>query len=76
MYDFASLEGYIAARVLIRALELAGPNPTRAGLIKSLESMRNLDLGDYQLNFSETNHNGSSFAQLTFLIGEQGAYIH
>ena len=76
MYHFASLEGYIAARVLIRAIELAGPNPTRSGLIKSLESMQNLDLGDYQLKFSETNHNGSSFAQLTFLMGEQGAYIH
>lgn len=75
-YNFASLEGYIAARVLIRALELAGPNPTKSGLIKSLESIQSLDLGDYQLKFSETNHNGSSFAQLTFLIGEQGAYIH
>lgn len=75
-YDFASLEGYIAARALIQALEKAGPNPTRAGLIKSLESMREVDLGDYKLKFSENNHNGSNFVQLTFLMGEKGSFIH
>lgn len=75
-YDFASLEGYIAARVLIQALDKAGPNPTRAGLIKSLESMREIDLGDYKLKFSDNNHNGSDFVQLTFLMGEKGSFIH
>lgn len=75
-YDFASLEGYIAARTLIQALDKAGPNPTRAGLIKSLESMQGIDLGDYRLKFSENNHNGSNFVQLTFLMGEKGSFIH
>ena len=75
-YDFASLEGYIAARILLLALEKTGPNPTKAGLIQSLESMQNVDLGDYRLKFSNTNHNGSSFAHLTFLMGEKGAYVH
>ena len=75
-YDFASLEGYIAARVLIQALDRSGPNPTRAGLIKSLESMQEIDLGDYKLKFSDNNHNGSDFVQLTFLMGEKGAFIH
>lgn len=75
-YDFASLEGYIAARVLVQALDKAGSNPTREGLIKSLESMREIDLGDYKLKFSDNNHNGSNFVQLTFLMGEKGSFIH
>ncbi|MBW0166921.1 MAG: ABC transporter substrate-binding protein [Vulcanococcus sp.] len=76
IYDFASLEGYIAARVLVQALDEAGANPTREKLIKSLESSKEVDLGDYKLTFSENNHNGSDFVQLTFLMGENGAYIH
>ena len=75
-YSFPSLEGYLAAKVLVQALEKAGPIPTRAGLVKSLESMPGIDLDNHQVKFSETNHNGSDFVQLTFLMGDQGTFIH
>ena len=75
-YSFSSLEGYMAAQLLIRALEKAGPALTRESLITALESLRQTDLGDYQINISPSSHSDSSFVQLTFLNGEHGAFIH
>ncbi len=75
-YGFSSLEGYLAATILVRALERAGPNPTRAGLIRSLEGMGSLDLGGYRVGFGAGQRNGSDFVGLSFLVGRQGAFIH
>lgn len=35
---FVSLEGYLAARVLVRGLEAAGPGVSRGGLVEAIES--------------------------------------
>ena len=43
--DYVSLEGYVAANVLIQALKRAGPQVDTEKLIDNLEAMRNLDLG-------------------------------
>lgn len=45
---FGSFEGYIAARILIRALETMPWAPTREGVIASLEA-----LGDFELGLGE-----------------------
>lgn len=34
--DFVSLEGYLSGRLTAAALEKAGPNPTRAGLLRTI----------------------------------------
>lgn len=73
---FSSLEGFIAAKVLIQGLQGAGPQPTREKLIEALEGMENLDLGGYRIRFSDSSHNGSDFVQMTFLMGRDGAFIH
>lgn len=75
-FDFASLEGYIAATVLVRALQAAGPQLTRQGLIRSLEAMGGQDLGGFRVNFSPTRHQASDFVELTFLVGQDKATIH
>lgn len=75
-YGFSSLEGYLAATVLVRALQNAGPNPTRAGLIRALEQMRSVDLGGYRVSFGPDRRNGSDFVGLSFLVGQEGAFIH
>ncbi len=75
-YGFSSLEGYLAATVLVRALEQAGPQPTRAGLIRALETLGPMDLGGYRVGFGANRRNGSDFVGLTFLVGQQGAFIH
>jgi branched-chain amino acid transport system substrate-binding protein len=75
-FGFSSLEGYLAATVLVKALEAAGPDPTRARFIQAMESLGTLDLGGYRVRLSPTNHNGGDLVQLTFLVGDKGAFIH
>ena len=70
-YGFTSLEGFIAAQMLTIALERAGKNPSRAKLAKSLESIQNLDLGGYTIDFASDDHQGSDYVELTFLGAQQ-----
>jgi len=64
---FISLEGYIAARVLTEGLRRAGKDLTRERLIAGLETMRFVDLGGFAINFTPTDHNGSTFVELTIM---------
>lgn len=73
--SFTSVEGYIAARTLAEGLKRAGPNPTREGLARALESLRDFDLGDYFINFSTENHNGSRFVDLT-IVNKEGQFLN
>jgi ABC-type branched-subunit amino acid transport system substrate-binding protein len=58
--DYVSLEGYIAANVLIQALNKVGPQLDTEKLIDTLEVMRNIDLGlGTQLNFGRSEHQAS-----------------
>jgi len=43
--DFVSLEGYLAAGLLIEGLKRAGPDFTTESLVDALEGMRGVDLG-------------------------------
>jgi branched-chain amino acid transport system substrate-binding protein len=68
-YSFTSLESYIGAKVLVEALRRAGPKPTRESFMNALDGMKSFDTGGYVVGFSPTNHNGSSFVELT-IIGQ------
>lgn len=55
-----SLEGWIAARLLIEGLQRAGRSLTTAALIDALESLRGLDLGiGAALGFGPSEHQAS-----------------
>jgi branched-chain amino acid transport system substrate-binding protein len=58
-YSFTSLEGFIAAKVMVEALKRMNGEPTREKLIAALEGLRDLDLGGVQISFSGTNHNNA-----------------
>jgi ABC-type branched-subunit amino acid transport system substrate-binding protein len=75
-YGFSSLEGYIAATLLVRALQAAGPDLSRAGLMRSLDSMGPVELGGYRVSFSPQRRQASDFVELTFMVGRDGAFIH
>ena len=66
-YSFTSLESYIAAKATVEALRRAGPKLTREGFMQALDGMKGFDTGGYVVGFSPTNHNGSSFVELTVL---------
>lgn len=57
--DYTSLEGYIAATILIQALKQTNPLDTER-LVDTLESMRSLDLGlGAPLAFGRAEHQAS-----------------
>jgi len=66
-FSFTSLESYIAAKVAVQALRRAGPQLTRQGFMRELDALKDFDAGGYTVSFSPTNHNGSSFVELTVI---------
>lgn len=73
--SFNNLEGFIAAKALVEGLNRAGPQLTREGLVRALETFQDLDLGGFRLTFTPTNHNGSSFVGLTVVLGGSGSFL-
>jgi len=72
--SFTELEGYIAARVLVEGLKRAGRELTRERLVTALESLSRADIGGFQVDYSSSNHNGSTFVDLT-IIGRGGKFL-
>jgi ABC-type branched-subunit amino acid transport system substrate-binding protein len=73
-YGFGSLEGYLAAKVMVEGLRRAGRDLTRESLITALESMNNVDFGGFVISFSRTSHAGSDYVELT-MIGRDGNFV-
>jgi branched-chain amino acid transport system substrate-binding protein len=58
--DFVSLEGYLAANLLIEGIKRAGPNADTEKIIDALEHIQGLDLGTgAQLSFGMSEHQAS-----------------
>lgn len=74
-FDFSSMEGFLTARVLVEGLRRAGKTLSRETLIVGLESMHDLNLGGFTVNYSAKEHQGSSFTDLT-IIGRNGKFMH
>ncbi len=73
-FDYASIEGFIAAKAFVEGLRRAGKDLTREKLVTALESMRNVDLGGYIVNFTPESHIGSKFVEMT-IINSRGVVI-
>lgn len=69
--NYTSLEGYIAARVLVEALRKAGPGAEPEKVVAALEDMRRVDFGGYEINFSRESHDGSRFVD-TGVVSRSG----
>jgi branched-chain amino acid transport system substrate-binding protein len=73
-FNFSSLEGYIVGKVTVEGLKRAGKELTREKLVSALESMNKVDIGDFVVSFSPSNHSGSKFVDLT-MIGREGKFL-
>jgi len=73
-FNFSSLEGYIVAKVMVEGLKRSGKDLTREKLISALEGMNRVDIGEFTVSFSPTNHSGSKYVDLT-MIGHGGKFI-
>jgi branched-chain amino acid transport system substrate-binding protein len=72
--DYVSLEGYVAANVLIQGIKRAGPQFDTERLIDTLENTRSLDLGlGAPLSFGRAEHQASHKVWGT-AMDEAGAY--
>jgi len=73
--SYLSMEGYIAAKVMVEGLRRAGPTPTREKFVTALETLRHFDLGGVEVNYGPSERTGSNFIEIT-AIGSDGKYIH
>ena len=70
---FVSLEGYLAGRLAITALQRVGRDLDRQGYVDSLMKGEDFDLGGFELRFSDDDNQGSDQVFLT-VIDETGQY--
>lgn len=68
--NFSSMEGYLAAKVVVEALRRGPAKPTRDTLIASLESLTSESFGGFNVSFSPTDHVASKFVELSMLTGD------
>jgi branched-chain amino acid transport system substrate-binding protein len=72
--SYASMEGFIAAKVMVEGLRRAGPRPTREKLIAALESMRRLDLGGIDVTYGPQTRTGTQYIDIT-IINRNGMFV-
>ncbi|HYD77230.1 ABC transporter substrate-binding protein [Ramlibacter sp.] len=72
--NYTSFEQFLGAKVLVEGLRRAGPNPTRAKVIKALESISNFDLGGLMVSYGPQARVGSQFVEVT-VIGAGGRLL-
>lgn len=73
-FDFSSMEGFLAAKVFAEGVRRAGKALTRASLVSGLESMRDVNMGGFMVNYSPTNHEASHYTDLS-IIGRGGRFV-
>jgi branched-chain amino acid transport system substrate-binding protein len=56
--DFVSLEGYLVGRLAIAALDKAGKDVTREGLLKVIKETGTFDIGGLPMTFSASKNEG------------------
>jgi branched-chain amino acid transport system substrate-binding protein len=73
-FSLASLEGWIAARVLAEGLRRAGPTAGRAALIAAMEHIDQLELGGFRIGFGPGQREGSRFVDVA-VVGQGGRVL-
>ncbi len=69
--NFSSMEGYLAAKVLVEGLKRAATRSlSRDALISGLESLNNQSFGGFSVSFSPRNHVASSYVDISMLTGD------
>lgn len=72
--SFSTLEGFVGGKITVEAIKRAGKNPTRAGVVKALNSMGEYDLGGVYVNYSPKERRGWGQIDLT-VIGAGGKLL-
>ena len=70
---FVSLEGYLAGRLAIVALQLCGKQPDRTCFLEMLKRQETIDLDGFRLRYGPNDNQGSDAVFLS-VIGRDGRY--
>ena len=65
--EFVSLEGYLVGRLVIAALDKAGADPTREGLLKAIKETGKFDIGGLPMTFGPDDNEGLDRVFLTVI---------
>ena len=68
--DFVSLEGYICGRLAAAALDMAGPNPTRAEMLRVINEVGQFDISGDHLTVGHKTRESSARVFLTLIQGD------
>ena len=68
--NYSSIEGFVAAKTLGEALRRGPATPTPEGLIAGMESLRDVNLGGFHVDFGPTKRAGSRYVDLTMLTAD------
>lgn len=73
-YSYASLQGYLSAKVFVEGLRRTGRDLTREKFIGALEGMSKVDMGGFMITYSPANHHGSKYVDLS-VLGKEGKFV-
>ncbi len=73
--NYTAMQSWVAARLVVEALQRAGNKPTSASLTSALEGMQNFSMGDFIINYGPKNRAGSKFVEPT-MIGSTGSFVY
>ena len=65
--EFVSLEGYLAGRLAIAALDKAGKDVTRDGMLKAIKDTGKFDIGGLSMTFSADKNEGLDKVWMTII---------
>lgn len=71
-YSYDSFEAYINARILVMALQNAGPRPTRERLADALRSLGKVDLSGFRLAFDSSANAASQYVNIVMASPGRG----
>lgn len=68
-FNTVTMEGCMAAKSIVMALEKAGSPPTREGFLNAYEGMKDADMGGIKLTFTPTDHTGQDNVYVEIVQG-------
>jgi branched-chain amino acid transport system substrate-binding protein len=68
---FGTLEGFIAAKVMVEGLRRAGKKLDRESFIKAMETIQDYDVGGFKVSYGPGQRSGSKFVDLTIISKDQ-----
>ena len=73
-FSYGSLEGYVTARALVEALQLAGRQPTRRSFVDGLKAAT-IQIEGLQVRYSDKAHTGMDWVDLA-IVTREGRFRH